>query len=139
MLVDCLVLRLAAAYAQRMGWSPIRKRVLLEVHSSRDTGLRGRTLRGVISATGSNMNGFTAKAIVDLDSPVRYCGHYGRDGIESVRTSPARRWQDLERLLILPIAVHLIDCDVYDDDTQDRVIAFATMRLDQGGRSWRNR
>lgn len=129
-----VVLYVAALCARRLDWSPIGKRVLLIIRQSRDLTLEGQTLRGVIRATSPDADGIESKAIIELDAKLNYFGHYRRGGLESVRTAPARRWQSLDRLLVLPASVRLIDCDADDDGTQDRVIAFATMRLDRGGR-----
>jgi hypothetical protein len=134
MFADCIhrfVASVAAWYARRIAWSPCGERVALDVRASRDATLQGQRLRGVIRATSPDADAVEAKAVISLDSTLSYFGHYRRGGITTIRATPERRWHSLNRLLIASIRVRIIDCEAYDDDTQDRVIAVATMRLER--------
>jgi hypothetical protein len=133
--LDRILLQFSCLYARRKQWSPIGAVVSLSVSASRDTALCGQTLRGVIAATSPDNRGMTAKAIIMLDAELSYFGHYRRNGITAVRTSPERLWHGVYRLLIFPAIVRVIDCDV-PDESQDRVIAVAEMRLEPGVRRW---
>jgi hypothetical protein len=102
LLLERIVSYAATIYARRLAWSPVGKRVLLYVRESRDVTLEGQTLRGVISGLGADADGVQSKGFIDLDAKLNYFGHYRRGGIQVVRTAATRRWQGLERLLILP-------------------------------------
>ncbi len=127
---DYFVLQAGTLRMRRRVWSPIGDRVLLEIKASRDPNLIGHILSGVIVATSPDTDALEAKAVIRLDGPLNYYGHYRREGITVVRTAPGRRWHGLNRLLVAPAIVRVIDCDI-PDDGQDRVLAVGALTLDR--------
>lgn len=127
---DYVILQAGAFRRRRRAWTPTGDRVLLEIQTSRDPHLVGYVLSGVIMATSPDADALAAKAIIRLDGTLNYDGHYRRTGIEYVRTAPERRWHALNRLLVAPARVWVIDCDMADD-ARDRDLGIAALSLDR--------
>lgn len=127
---DYFVLQAGTLRMRKRTWSPIGDRVLLEIKASRDPSLIGHILSGVIEATSPDADVLAAKAVIRLDGTLNYCGHYRREGIAVVRAAPERRWHGLNRLLVAPALVRVIDCDVAEDG-KARALGVAVLALDR--------
>jgi hypothetical protein len=125
---DRLPLMLGRWLARQRHWNAVGERVVLTVDESGDPSLFGRTLHGVIRDVAVDSNGDPARAIVDLDTPLDYAGHYTKRGIASIITTPYLKWHELPRLLATATAVRIIDGDAFEDDQYQKIIGLATMR-----------
>lgn len=130
--LDRLPQALGRWLARTRSWSAVGQRVALRIDESGDAKLFGQTLRGVIRNTAIDVHGEATRAIVELDAPIDYAGHYSKQGITFIITTPYLKWHDLSRLLVTSAAVRVIDGDGFEDDTYQRIIALATMKLDRG-------
>ena len=70
-----------------------------------------------------------ANALVELDRPLDYAGHYTHDGIRTLVTSSRFQWPGLARLLVAAAAVSVVDAPDIAHARWERIIGRAVMRL----------
>ena len=115
--------------ARRRAWNPVGEAVVLGIDESGDQRLFSRRVAGTIRAAARDERGRLSKALIQLDEPIDYVGHYTRRGISTVLTTAYLRWHSLSRILVTSAAVRVIDADDFEDESYDRIIALASMEI----------
>ena len=108
--------------ARGTSWDPVDKPVRLRITESGDPRLLGTTITGVIRDVGPAAGNRRAMALIELDRPIDYVGHYQSLGIQRLITQPYFRWHGLDRLVITSAHVRLIEGDNLQGIAHDRTI-----------------
>lgn len=117
--------------ARRRGWKPVGQRVVLKIDESGDPAWFGVEFHGVIQASDADEEGRLVKALIELDRDADYVGDYTRRRLKTVITTPYLRWHGLNRLLVTSAAVHVVDADDFRQANYDRIIALASLRIEE--------
>jgi hypothetical protein len=106
--------------------------VVIDIDSSADAALQGRTISGRVQSCGSNIAGDAADVLILLDEPLAYSGHYVDPSIRWVVASPCVRCEQSEGLFIASSAVRIVDALSIGSVRLDRTIAVGRARCSDG-------
>jgi hypothetical protein len=109
--------------------------VVVDIDTSADESLRGRTLSGRVRACDTTMQGDVGGVLIQLDEPLAYKGHYTELSIRWIVASPCVRCEQTEDLFLASAAARIVDALSLGDVRFDRTIAVGRVRF-SGGAEW---